>query len=170
MSRIVLALALTVAACAPQKQQTPSPAEAAASAAVTPEAANEPVVGPPEVAWADMSKEQRGVYMKKVVMPKMQEAFHAFDPQAYEKITCATCHGSGAKDHSFKMPSADLPKLPSTPAGWARLQTEEAEWMKFMGGTVKPQMAALLGKPNFDPQNPQPGAFGCMGCHVTEGQ
>ena len=40
--------------------------------------------------------------------------------------------------------------------------------VKFMGEIVKPQMAALLGVPEFDPKKPEAGGFGCMSCHTMK--
>src|SRR5689334_179622 len=75
------------------------------------------VVGPPEVAWKDMTKDQKMKFMKAVVNPKMKVAFQKFDPKAFEKFGCATCHGKDGKDREFKMPNpkADIHPLPDTP-------------------------------------------------------
>ncbi len=118
----------------------------------------EPVVGPPQVAWKDMTKQQRGKYMARVVMPRMKEVFHAFDDKKFAKVTCATCHGPGAKDRSFTMPNPENFVLPA-PADFGSLMQEKPEWVKFMAEKVKPEMATLLGLKEFDPQNPQPGTF-----------
>ena len=40
-----------------------------------------PVVTPAEVPWKDMTKQQKGRYMAKVVVPKMKVTFQAFDPK-----------------------------------------------------------------------------------------
>src|SRR4051794_29907662 len=64
---------------------------AAAAAAAAP-AAGGKVVGPPEVAWKDMTKEQRGKFMKVVVTPKMKGVFQEFDPVHFKQFNCATCH------------------------------------------------------------------------------
>lgn len=145
-----------------------APAETAA--AVDAATAEPPLVGPPEVAWKDMSKEQRGRYMKARVMPRMKELLIAFAAEhGQEEINCATCHGEGARDKSFKMPNPDLEVLPGTKEGWDELMQAKPEWVKFMGEKVKPEIAALLGMEPFDPQNPKEGAFGCGACHTMEG-
>lgn len=129
-----------------------------------------PVVGPPDVAWADMTKEQKGRFMKARVLPRFKELMAAFEPEEHEEITCATCHGEGAKDKTFKMPNADLEVLPGSQEGWERLSGAKPEWVKFMNEKVKPEVATLLGLPAFDPASPQEGAFGCGGCHTMEGK
>src|SRR3954466_10799023 len=71
------------------------------------------VVGPPEVAWKDMTKDQKMKFMKAVVTPKMKVTFQKFDPKMFEKFNCGTCHGKDAKDREFKMPNpkADIHPL-----------------------------------------------------------
>ena len=48
--------------------------------------ATDKVVGPPEVAWKDMSADQRAHYMKAVVTPKMLTGFQAFDSEKFKKF------------------------------------------------------------------------------------
>lgn len=115
-----------------------------------------------------MTKEQRGKYMRAVVMPKMKEIFTAFDAKEFEKVNCATCHGAGVKEGSFKMPNPDIFVLPATMPEFEALGKQKPEWMKFMATQVKPEMAKLLGMPEFDPKNPQPGTFGCSSCHTMK--
>jgi hypothetical protein len=147
----------------------PDAAPAPAGAAAAPEK----VVGPPEVAWKDMTVEQRGKYMKAVVTPKMKVLFQDYDAGLFEKVNCATCHGKDAKARKFKMPSPELHPLPATPAAFqAALKKKPSwpKWTKFMSEKVEPQMAALLGMVPFDPKKPNPAAFSCMGCHTLEGK
>jgi hypothetical protein len=146
----------------------PAETEAAKAAPASEHGSEGPVVGPPAVAWKDMTKEQKGKFMKAAVMPKMKAAFQAFDPDLFAKFTCGTCHGKDPKARAFKMPSPDLFVLPGTPAEFAPLMAKKPKWVKFMGETVKPQMAALLGLPSFDPKKPDPTAFGCFACHTKK--
>ena len=122
------------------------------------------------LAWKDLPKEQRGKYMATVVVPRMKEVFRAFDPKEFAEFGCKTCHGESAKERGFEMPSPELAALPSTNEGWQELARDEPEYMKFMSQTVKPEMARLLGMKEYDPQNPQPGAFGCDRCHSIKGK
>src|SRR5436190_1345260 len=64
-------------------------------------------------AFADMSFEQRAVFMTDVVLPQMKATFVAFDAK-FASMSCATCHGKGAGDGSYAMPSAAIPQLPAS--------------------------------------------------------
>jgi hypothetical protein len=131
-------------------------------------AAAPPADAPPAAAgaWEGMSKEQRANYMKETVLPKMRPLFAAYDADDFKEMKCGACHGAGAKDKSFKMPNPDLPPLPTDPEGWKKLETEEAEAVKFMKETVVPTMAALLGEKPFDPATHS--GFGCFECHTQK--
>ncbi len=127
--------------------------------------------GPSEVAWKDMNYDQRREFMKKTVMPKMKPIFKDFDRKMFAEFTCETCHGKGASDRKYKMPSPDIHPLPSTPEAFqAKLKTEPTwpKWTKFMGEKVEPAMAGLLSMPVFDPKNPSKDAFSCAACHKLE--
>ena len=129
------------------------------------------VVGPPEVAWKDMTYAQKRAYMKSAVMPKMKTVFQPFDADKFKTFTCETCHGKGAADRKYKMPSPDIHPLPNTKEAFeAKLKTEPTwpKWTKFMAGEVEPAMGALLAVPVFDPAKPVEGAFSCKACHKLE--
>jgi len=129
------------------------------------------VVGPPEVAWKDMTYPQRREYMKVAVMPKMKPIFRKFDPKTFADFTCETCHGKEASKRKYKMPSPDIHPLPNTPEGFqAKLKEEPTwpKWTKFMAEEVEPPMGALLGLPVFNPEKPEKGAFSCGACHRLE--
>jgi hypothetical protein len=153
--------------CASQSAPPPAPAQTQAQTAASTSAKDE-LVGPPTVAWADMTKEQKGKFMKKVVMPKMQPLFAAFDPDDFKEIKCSTCHGKDPKAAGFKMPTADLPELPATHEGFVELAQKKPKVMGFMRDQVLPTMADLLGQKRFDPAKPQEGGFGCMKCHTMK--
>lgn len=125
------------------------------------------VVGPPQVAWKDMTKKQKQTYMKKVVIPTMQPLFAAYDKDEFSTITCLTCHGDGATDSTFEMPNPEIMPLPATPEGFQALMAEKPKAVEFMAKQVKPAMAKLLGEPEFDHEHPEAGGFGCGGCHTT---
>ncbi len=110
-----------------------------------------------------MSFTDRRHYMKTVVMPKMKEVFVAFDASRYAKMTCATCHGDGATEGSFRMPNPGLPRLPTTPDGFKKLMSDKPAISQFMLTKVKPAMAKLLGVPEMTPENKT--GFGCLSCH-----
>lgn len=115
-----------------------------------------------------MKAGQRAKYMKDVVLPKMKVVFQQYDADEFKKFGCDTCHGDNAKARKFKMPNPDIYALPATAAGFGPLMEKKPAMMKFMGETVKPTMAALLGLPSFDPKKPEAGGFGCTGCHTVK--
>jgi len=118
-------------------------------------------------AWKDMTHDQKVELMKTVVMPKMGAVFKEFDAKKYAEITCATCHGPGAKEGKMQMPNAKLPKLDRT-NGFAKHMKKNEKVTKFMMEKVTGEMAAALGVPAFNPETKQ--GFGCGGCHLMEGK
>jgi hypothetical protein len=129
-------------------------------------------VGPPEVAWKDMTFKQKRAYMKAAVTPTMKPIFQAFDGKKFSNFTCETCHGKGAVDRKFKMPSPDIHALPNTHEAFEAMMKKEPtwpKWTKFMAEEVEPPMGKMLGLPIFDPKKPVEGAFGCANCHRLEG-
>jgi hypothetical protein len=98
----------------------------------------------------------------------MKAAFQQFDGTEFKKFGCDTCHGKQAKARKFKMPNPDIHALPTNPAAFAPLMEKKPKMMKFMAETVKPQMAVLLGVPEFDPKQPEAGGFACTNCHTKK--
>ncbi|HXU63063.1 MAG TPA: hypothetical protein VN962_15250 [Polyangia bacterium] len=138
-------------------------------AGVRPAAAK--TVGPPEVAWKDMTYQQKKAYMKAAVTPTMKPIFQAFDAKKFKTFNCASCHGEDGADRKFKMPSNDIHPLPNTPEGFqAKLKAEPTwpKWTEFMAQKVEPAMGKLLDVPVFDPNKPVKGAFSCGACHKLE--
>ena len=150
--RIVVAAGLFIAAGCGGSQAaepaTPPPAEGepAASEAAPAEAGAK--------KFDDMAPAEKLKFMKEVVMPTMKAKFQAVDAEHYAEFSCVTCHGPGAKDGNFEMPTAALPKLPED---MEPLMKEKPEVMKFMIETVKPEMKQLLGEGDD---------FGCFDCHT----
>jgi hypothetical protein len=122
------------------------------------------------IDWASMTVEQKKKYMKVTVLPTMKKEFQAFDVKAYKKFTCETCHGDGVETGKFKMPNPKLPRLPqpTSRSDFVELQKKKPEYVKFMGTVVKPKMAALLGLPEWSPDNIK--GFGCYRCHGKVGE
>jgi hypothetical protein len=138
---------------------------------VVPAAASGDAAAPAKtIDWDKMSKAEKKKYMKSTVLPEMKKVFVAFDAKKFAKVTCATCHGDGATDGKFKMPNPKLPKLPqpTNRDGFMALNAKKPEMVKFMGTQVKPNIARLLGKPEWSPTNPT--GYGCYGCHTKEGE
>ncbi|RMH40909.1 MAG: hypothetical protein D6689_12275 [Deltaproteobacteria bacterium] len=109
-----------------------------------------------------MDRRERLDVMKTLVMPRMAEAFRAFDPDRYAKPTCLTCHGDGAVDGTFAMPNPELPAL-DFGAGWPDYAARHPRVVAFMKDVVKPEMARLLGLPEWT--EAEPAGFGCWSCH-----
>ena len=149
---------------APAAPETTPPAATAAPVTDAP-AAKSAAAG---LEWKDMSKEERGHYMKSVVLPTMKPHFAKWDAGEFGDIKCGTCHGAGAKDKTFKMPNPKLPRLPAAgdEAGWKKLNAKEPEAMKFMGEVVVPQMAQMLGEKPYDMATKE--GFGCFECHTAK--
>ncbi|MDB4980397.1 MAG: hypothetical protein JWM82_1149 [Myxococcales bacterium] len=129
------------------------------------------VVGPPDVAWKDMSFKDQKAYMKTAVVPKMKPIFQEFDAKKFAKFTCQTCHGEDGPDRKYKMPSNDIHALPNTKEGFEAMMKKEPTWPKwteFMAKKVEPAMGTLLNMPVFNPAKPVEGAFGCAKCHKLE--
>ena len=128
-------------------------------------------VGPPEVAWKDMTFAQKKAYMKVAVVPTMKPIFQGFDAKEFKAFNCATCHGQDGPDRKFKMPSNDIHPLPNTPEAFQAKLKAEPTWPKFtefMAQKVEPAMGKLLDIPVFDPKQPVKGAFSCGNCHKLE--
>jgi len=177
--RLVLTAALAiVASCGGTKSETAPAAESApaaeaqpagAPAGETPASTTAPAAassGGEGVAWDSMTHEQKAEHMKHVVLPAMAKEFAAWDPGEFGKIKCATCHGAGARDKTFKMPNPRLPKLPTTEEGFKALAAKEPEAVKFMSEKVVPMMAQMLGKKPYDHATQQ--GFGCFACHTPK--
>jgi hypothetical protein len=161
-----LGLAALIAFAVPASAADAPKAEAAkaeAPAAPSPEA----VAAGKSIDWEKADAKAKKAHMKKYVLPQMKKLFAAVDKK-YAKMTCETCHGKKAADNKFKMPSAELPKLPQPTdrAGFMALQQKKPDVVKFMGMQVKPTMAALLGKQEWTEKTPD--GFGCYGCHTKD--
>ena len=149
----------------------PAPSASTASTAPAPSASAAPSAaapsGPPGPGdWDKWSHEQKMAYMKSTVMGKEKDLFSAYDSGKYGGMNCKTCHGAGAADGSFKMPSADLPKLDATPEGFKKLAQKHPKVFEFMMKQVEPQTAALIGEQPFDMKTNT--GFGCFNCHTKK--
>jgi cytochrome c553 len=96
--------------------------------------------------WEAMDFGERTRFMSEVVMPTMRSLFVESDAERFASFSCASCHGQGARDGTFAMPSADLPALGGAPANADETHMQLTD---FMRNTVKPKMAELLGQPEL---------------------
>ncbi|GAC1588389.1 MAG: hypothetical protein NVS3B20_16290 [Polyangiales bacterium] len=120
-------------------------------------------VPPPPASWDALSHEQKLDYMSKAVMPKMGALFHDYDAKRFANPTCEMCHGSGAKNGSFKMPNPELPKL-SVEGEFKKHRDKDAAIVDFMMAKVEQQMAGLLNEAPYDVKTHK--GFGCFECHT----
>lgn len=115
-----------------------------------------------ELVWSDsMPTKDKGIFMKKKVMPGMSKVFQDHDAKDYADFSCKTCHGPSMKPK----PSEFLPVLHFKGGKMAEADTKP-EVVKFMHDSVTPAMAELFGKKPYDPATNS--GFGCMGCHKVE--
>ena len=117
-----------------------------------------------EDTFLAMTKEEKLKIMKTQVVPTMGKAFKEFDAKEYARFGCKTCHSKASvADGTYKMPNPDLPKL-----DFAALQAgkQHPKTAEFMEKTVKPEMAKILGLPEYDDDHPK--GFGCLHCHTAK--
>jgi len=110
-----------------------------------------------------LTHDEKVNYMKTKVLPTMKEAFQKFDAKDFAKFSCKTCHGKDPQKTKYKMPNPELPKLDFAALKAKKQKPKTAE---FMGSTVNPEMAKMLGKPEHDEAHPD--GFGCLACHTQK--
>lgn len=106
--------------------------------------------------WADLDASARMARMKQVVMPTAKSLFGKPD------ANCTLCHGPGAKEGNFAMPSQALPALDPTDS----FAAHDPGAVQFMMEKVVPQIAGALVTPPYDPATHQ--GFGCFSCHTQK--
>ena len=112
----------------------------------------------PEVPWAEMSADDREMYMVGKVLPIMHELFARHDPERFGTYGCESCHGAEMRELAFRMPPSSSFAVPAegTPA-WAGMERTFSEMVRFMRDEVTPTMGTLLGADGFT----------CHGCHPS---
>ena len=152
-----------VAACGGSSAPAESPPAdvetASAEAAEPSDAATESAAGSTK-SFDEMTLDERKKLMKNVVVPEMGAAMHAFDPEEFADVSCKTCHGPGAKNGDFEMPTKSLPALDEEE------MEEHSEMTQFMMETMVPKMAAILGEEPYNPETHE--GFGCFHCHTKK--
>jgi hypothetical protein len=144
-----LVAAAALLACGGSQPAASSPSEPGAEPAAT---------GGADV-WSDsMSTKEKGAFMKNKVMPAMAKSFGEFDAKKYGDVNCKLCHGP----NMTPKPVDFLPELHMKDGKLVEAE-QYPEVAKFMHDKVVPEMAALFGKPQYDPATKS--GFGCLGCH-----
>lgn len=137
-------------------------------AGTTPEGESDRVPSPPR-PWAEMSGDEHRAWMVEEVLPRMTVAFQAHDAERYANFGCATCHGPGARERGFEMPSPALPALyPTGSPEQQQMVREHGDMVRFMFNRVLPPMQTLLGAADFDAETQQ--GFSCYACHPHAGE
>jgi hypothetical protein len=116
-------------------------------------------VAAPDKSFDDMNPGERVKFMKNVVVPEMEKLFVAHDAEEFSDFGCTTCHGPGANNGDYHMPTDSLPKLTK------KLTESHPKDTEFMAKQVVPTMAKLLGEEPYSPETNS--GFGCMGCHKS---
>lgn len=146
---LCLALVAITAACASGS----TPAESADSA-------DESAVSSQNKSFDEMTSPEKMQHMKMVVKPKMALVFQEAAPEKYADFSCGSCHGPGAQEGDFEMPSDALPALDDEE------MEEHPQITQFMKERVVPEMAALLGEEPYDRESGE--GFGCYDCHTMK--
>ena len=107
------AVAADAPAPKPGAPKTEAPKAAEAPKTEAPKAPSpEAVAAGKKIDWATMDVAAKKKYMKATVLPTMKKLFVAFNKKTYSKMNRQTCHGEKGVENKFKMPNAELPKLP----------------------------------------------------------
>lgn len=157
----VLTLSLTVAlvSCAGQQKKTTATTADAVEAADAVEEVEPAPVKSETSTFRALNYKQRAEFMKTAIVPPMTRVFQDFDATHFAAVTCVTCHGPGAKDGRFDMPTPALPRL-----DFSSKDPKHQTWSAFMGSKVVPAMVSALGEQAYDPATRK--GFGCLSCHL----
>ncbi len=115
------------------------------------------------LTWAEMSIPQRKAHMKRAVLPIATEIFGSWRPERFSSVDCRLCHGRGAEQGRFQMPTAHLPRLSGELLLGPERRTYPATTQLKLDQLV-PRMAAALGKRPFSLITRR--GFGCYSCHL----
>jgi hypothetical protein len=160
--RIAIVSALAVTSCDKSTAQPTTPP--ADDSVVGSEAGEAPTdeASAADASWGEMSFDQRKSFMAKKVLPQMKTAFSSHDADLFKGFKCDTCHGD---DDSFAMPNEGMYPLSADDPLASGMEYDE-KITRFMSEEIVPQMAELLGKEPWSPENPE--GVGCFTCHPAE--
>lgn len=121
-------------------------------------------VGPnlDRLTWLEMNLEQRKLHMAEVVLPRATEVFRTWRPDRFARIDCSLCHGPGATEGNYGMPSIHLPRL----SGALLLGPEFEKYpdtTRLKLDRLVPVMSEALDLKRFSLITRR--GFGCYSCH-----
>jgi hypothetical protein len=115
------------------------------------------------ITWPEMSLEQKKAHMAEVVLPRPAPVFRLWRPERFTLIDCTLCHGPGASEGRYRMPSAHLPRL----SGAVLLGPEFEKYPDTTSlklNRLVPVMSESLGLRKFSIITRR--GFGCYSCHL----
>lgn len=116
-----------------------------------------------QLQWGDMNRDQRKRHMRQEVVPLAQAIFQSWRPERFSTVSCTLCHGEGAGNDDFHMPTEHLPRL----SGEFFLGSEfrkHPDTTRLKLDRLVPEMAETLGKKQFSLITRR--GFGCYSCHL----
>ncbi|MGD9331031.1 MAG: hypothetical protein PVJ53_06950 [Desulfobacterales bacterium] len=114
------------------------------------------------LTWAEMNRGQRKAHMRQTVLPIAGDIFSSWRPERYGQLDCTLCHGPGARQDHFDMPSDHLPRL----SGKLLLGPEfrnHPDTTRLKLNRLVPETAGALGLKTFSLLTRC--GFGCYSCH-----
>lgn len=155
---------LSFTACAslesnPEPLHSSSPAETSTK--------NAQVAGLPEpvTPFSELSYPARMRYMRDVITPQLGQSFKDYNAKRYRRFRCSSCHGRGARQGDYSMPSPSLMRLNSND-NFELSRQHDPQMVAFMQSQVTPQMAQLLGEKPFNADTNK--GYGCFECHMKK--
>ena len=115
------------------------------------------------ITWVEMSIPQKQAHMAQVVLPRATEIFRAWRPTRFNEIDCTLCHGQGAAEGAYRMPTEHLPRL----SGEVLLGPEfksDPDTTRLKLDRLVPMMSDALGVTSFSVITRR--GFGCYSCHL----
>jgi hypothetical protein len=116
-----------------------------------------------QLTWDEMTIEQRKTHMKDVVLPRVAELFHTWQPKRFDNVSCNLCHDLETAAENFHMPTSHLPRLSGD---WTLGPEREKypETTKLKLDRLIPLMSGALGQKSFSIITRR--GFGCYSCHL----
>jgi len=115
------------------------------------------------LTWSEMTTAQRKAHMQQVVLPRAAAVFRGWRPDRYAEADCKLCHGQGAGNGDFSMPTAHLPRLSGDVLLGSELE-KYPDTTRLKLNRLVPEMSDALGLKSFSIITRK--GFGCYSCHL----